>query len=309
MLFFTNSLGSILASADEIDITDKEFFEISQELYKTVGASDYLAKINHYIAQMDSPTWYNAEYDMNSDAVVDVKDLALMRRKAILAISNPTINDNFVSYGIDISKWNGDIDWAKVKDINIDFVIIRGGFGGERTGPDDKRQVDPKFTEYMTESAAVKIDRGVYWYSYATTLDMAAEEAYYCLDTIKGYKLEYPVFFDIEEEKQKNLGKQLCTDMARVFCSILQSKGYVVGIYSYRTMLVEYIDRDTLYEYPIWVAEWTGTTVLPPQYPYKYAMWQYSSKGRIPGINGDVDLDVCYVDFPTIMKIEHKNGY
>lgn len=202
--------------------------------------------------------------------------------------------------GIDVSRWQGDIDWGKVKKAGIDFVMIRAGFGME----DD--HVDRKFHENIKGAQAAGIDCGVYWYSYALSTKDALKEAKACLSTIKGYKLTYPVAFDIEDPSQKSLTMTQISDITKTFCSYLEENRYYVSVYSYASMLKDKMNSSVLSKYDIWVAH---TGVDKPSFSGNYGMWQYSWKGRVNGISGDVDLDYGYVYYPEIIKKNKLNGY
>jgi len=211
--------------------------------------------------------------------------------------------------GIDVSLHQGVIDWNEVKNTEkIDFAIIQAGYGRLAT------QKDPQFERNFTECERLGIDKGLYWYSYATTPEEAKLEAAACLEVIKGKKFEYPLFFDIEEKRQC-LGMGMVTAIVKAFCEAIEAAGYWVGIYSYKYFLESYIDKATRSRYAVWLAHYTSAT----SYADPYGMWQHSvagdpdkdivGKGRVAGINSNCDLDYCYVDYPTAIKVKGLNGY
>lgn len=181
---------------------------------------------------------------------------------------------------IDVSVWQGDIDWEQVKP-HIDGAIIRCSDG--KTG---NTTPDPKFERNSSECERLDIPYGVYVYSYARTANDARKEATNALKFIKDKKLSYPVFFDSEEKGTQNGARECAT----AFMEVMEFAGIVSGIYASRSWYNNYlkgIDCRVL-----WIAAWNNTGAGIP-----CDIWQYSNNGNIPGINGRVDLDVCYKTF------------
>ncbi len=207
---------------------------------------------------------------------------------------------------IDVSCWQGDINWTKVKAAGYSHAIIRAGFGREAT------QVDSKFEQNYKNAKAVGIKLGAYWYSYAVDKADAIREANACLQVIKGKNFELPIFFDMEESSQTKLGKTILTAMAKGFCDALISAGYNAGVYSNPTWFTNYLDYNTLKKkYPIWLAQYYKEAQLDCD------IWQYSSKGKVSGISGNVDMNIIYnsdviyteenkEDFSKVGKIENR---
>lgn len=202
--------------------------------------------------------------------------------------------------GIDVSKWQGDIDWAKVKADGIKFAIIRAGYGKYAS------QEDPKFDQNMKAAKAAGLKVGVYWYSYAVTVDEAYQEAEACYSVIKQYDFEYPLVFDIEERSQEALSVATVSAIIDAFCSTMQNKGYYVSLYSYSSFLNTKVYTSVLNKYDIWVAHYG---VSSPNFSGAYGMWQYSSTGSVNGISGSVDLNYAYKDYPYLISSNGKNGY
>lgn len=199
--------------------------------------------------------------------------------------------------GIDVSYHQGKIDWTKVK---ADFAILRAGYGKVLS------QKDKCFEEYYAGAKAAGIPVGVYWYSYATTIEGALQEAQTCLQVIKGKQFEFPIFFDMEEKKQAALGKAKCSEIAKAFLSTVEKTGYWVGLYSYKSFLETNISEYVRKRYAVWVAH---TGVKKTTYGSPYGMWQYSHTGNVDGISGDVDLNECYVDYPALIRKKGLNGF
>lgn len=192
--------------------------------------------------------------------------------------------------GIDISTHNGKINFQKLKS-EIDFCMIRAGYSNT---------VDERFHDYAKQCTENKIPFGVYWFSYATSVDEVVKEAKTCLETIKNYKLSLPIAFDWEYDSdayfKKRIGRNATNSerntFARAFCEHIKANGYTPMLYTN----VDYYDNKGFYAldkvYPIWLAHWGVKT---PKYSCK--MWQYSSTGTVKGINGYVDMDTCYMEF------------
>ncbi len=224
---------------------------------------------------------------------------------------NSTVTSDFYSYfgvskvnehlmkGIDVSVHNGSINWQKVKNAGIQFAILRAGYGRELS------QKDARFEENYRNAKAVGIPVGAYWYSYAMSEDEARLEADVFLSVIKGKQFEMPVYFDLEEKKQFDLGKEKVSAIMRAFLEKVEKAGYFVGLYGSASSLTTHTADDIKSRYTIWLAHWTEQT----NYSGAYGIWQYSSEGKVNGISGNVDIDICYNDFPTIIKNKKLNGF
>lgn len=202
--------------------------------------------------------------------------------------------------GIDVSKHQGVIDWSKVKASGkVDFAVIRAGYGKVIS------QKDPQFEANYKGCTENGIPCGAYWYSYAMSAEEAVKEAETCLSAIKGKQFAYPIYFDFEEKKQIALGRTAVSGIVRAFCETLEKAGYVAGIYSMKSGLESCLTADVRSAYTNWVAH-VGVTKTSYS---GHDMWQYSWKGSIPGISGDVDFNYCYRDFPAEIAAAGKNGY
>ena len=199
--------------------------------------------------------------------------------------------------GIDVSRWQGQIDW---KNVRTDFAIIQAGFGREIS------QKDIQFEANYNGCKANNIPCGAYWYSYAQTPQDAEKEADTCLKIINGKKFEYPIYYDVEEQAVLNLGKAKVSAIIRAFLKKVEAAGYFVGLYMAASHLNSYVEDDIKNRYAVWVAH-IGTN--KPSYSGSYGMWQYSWTGKVNGISGDVDTDYAYVDYPAIIKNAGLNGF
>ena len=187
---------------------------------------------------------------------------------------------------IDVSEWNGDINFSKVKNAGITCVILRAGYGK------DPNQEDNKFNEYYRQAKAAGLNVGAYWYSYATSVDAAKAEVRNCMKTIRGKEFDLPVFLDVEEYRQAVLPRRTLTDIISTFCDGVKGYGFDVGMYSAKSMLVDSAYPDELAsKYLIWIAAPNTSYSDLPSY---VDLWQYSWTGPVDGIRGDVDLNYIY---------------
>lgn len=201
--------------------------------------------------------------------------------------------------GIDVSKWNGSIDFAKVREAGYNFVIIRAGYGK------DPRQIDPLFERNYLLAKNAGLSIGSYWYSYATTPEDAKREAETFLKTVKGKRFDFPLYMDVEEKKQLSLGRDLLGLIISDFLTTLENAGYFAGLYMSKSPLTQYLPQDIGERFSLWVAQYNAKCT----YKGQYGIWQKSSRGNVSGITGDVDIDISYVDFPKVIKSHHLNGY
>ena len=187
---------------------------------------------------------------------------------------------------IDVSEWNGDINFNKVKSAGITCVILRAGYGK------DPNQEDNKFNEYYRQAKAAGLNVGAYWYSYATSVDAAKAEVRNCMKTIRGKEFDLPVFLDVEEYRQAVLPRRTLTDIISTFCDGVKGYGFDVGMYSAKSMLVDSAYPDELAsKYLIWMAAPNNSyNELPPFVD----IHQYSWKGKVDGISEKVDMNYIY---------------
>lgn len=194
--------------------------------------------------------------------------------------------------GIDVSKWNGDIDWDRVKNAGAEFAIIRAGYRGSVTG---SLVEDPYFNINMRGAAVSGVPVGVYFFTQAVNEVEAVEEASAVLELIRDYKLDYPVFIDTEgaggNGRADGLDVETRTLVCEAFCQTITNAGYDAGVYGSRNWYNNNLHANQLENYCIWLAEYRSA----PLYQGYYHMWQYTSKGSIDGIEGNVDMNVSYL--------------
>lgn len=200
--------------------------------------------------------------------------------------------------GIDVSTFQGKVDWEQAKN-EIDFAIIRLGFGNNTLDNTAKRNIE--------EFNRLGIPYGVYWFSYAYTVDIAKTEAQSAIKYLKelGANPSYPVYFDWEyasRDYAKKYGVTVSNDllckMAVAFCEEIKAAGYYPGIYTNPDFVQHHYGKDIFKTYDLWLAHWATKP------GYDANVWQYSDQGKVAGINGKVDMDYCYVDYPAIIRGE-----
>ncbi len=191
--------------------------------------------------------------------------------------------------GIDVSKWNGAIDWNAVKAAGVEFVIIRVGYRGSSAGA---LIDDAMFTTNIQGAKAAGLKVGVYFVTQAINDVEAVYEASMVLDRIKGYSLDMPVFLDVEASGGRGdmIDKATRTAVITAFCETIRNAGYTAGIYANKTWLGTKMDASAFGNYVIWVAHYSSVC----GYTGRYTVWQYTDKGTLPGINGSVDLNLWY---------------
>ena len=193
--------------------------------------------------------------------------------------------------GIDVSKWQKEIDWDKVKNEGVDFAIIRCGYRGSVTG---SLVEDPYFEQNIKGARAAGIKVGVYFFTQAVNEVEAVEEASMVISLVRDYELQYPVFIDTEgaggNGRADSLNVEERTAVCEAFCTTVKNAGLEAGVYASRNWYNNKLTAGTLESYAIWLAEYRSV----PLYQGYYQMWQYTSKGKINGINGNVDLNVSY---------------
>lgn len=199
--------------------------------------------------------------------------------------------------GIDVSKFQGNIDWEQVSESGIDFAIIRLGYRGYSNG---RLVLDINYKKNMEGAAAAGIETGVYFFSQAVSKEEAEEEADFVLEALKEYKVGYPVAFDTEKIKfdtyrTEKLTVPELTEITKTFCGRIKKAGYQTMIYANAQWLTTQLDLTKLPEYDIWYADYDFEEHgKAPLYPYEFKMWQYTNKGNIKGIAGNVDMNILF---------------
>ena len=198
--------------------------------------------------------------------------------------------------GLDVSEFQGIIDWAQVKSAGYQFAMLRAGYG--------YRTPDQQFQRNAAECNRVGIPAGAYWFCYALSPEDARKEADGCLEVIAPYRMEYPICYDIEhasltyaEQNGVTFTPSLATQIVKAFCDRIEERGYFAMYYSNQNFLETYLSPDLNRRYALWFARYGS------RYDgIDYGIWQYTSTGSIPGITGNVDLDTGYVDYASVIR-------
>lgn len=197
--------------------------------------------------------------------------------------------------GVDVSVHQDNIDWAKVKESGIDFAMVRLGYRGYGTG---EAQLDENYAENIQGARDAGLDAGVYFFSQAITAEEAVEEANLVIESLDGLDVNYPVVYDWEiiyddTARTDNISVDVLTDCCVAFCETIKNAGYTPMIYQNKRTSIFKLDLNRLNDYNFWLAEYN----TEPTYYYDFDMWQYTSTGRVPGIDGDVDLNISFKDY------------
>ncbi len=197
--------------------------------------------------------------------------------------------------GVDLSKYQEYVDFSKLKKAGIDFCMLRVGARGYGTG---QLVLDPYFQENIKRASDAGLEIGVYFFSQAITVEEAEEEADMVLDYIDEYDVNYPVVFDMEyiqndTSRIESLTGEERTKIAETFLSTIDLAGYTPMIYGKKEWLLKEIDLTQLEDYDIWLAQYEEI----PDFPYQFTMWQYTNQGKVDGVSGKVDLNICFIDY------------
>lgn len=235
-------------------------------------------------------------YDIVEDAPKNPYDF-----KAALSMDEEKLEYKFGTIstvrGVDVSKYQGDIDWTKVKAAGYDFAMIRIGARGYGSG---NLVLDDNFVSYMLGAKNAGLDTGVYFFSQAITEEEVVEEANFCVGALMNYGASYPIAIDVEwieddTARTDDLTAMDRTELALKFCETVKSFGYKPMIYASRDMLIAGMHPDLFEDYEVWLSDdyepEDGT-----DYPYAFTMWQYSKKGKVNGITGDVDVNLRFIN-------------
>ena len=235
---------------------------------------------------VDGKTYF---YDKNNNAVTG--EQVIQGAKYNFASDGALITGSG-ALGIDVSKWNGNIDWNAVKNSGVSYVIIRCGYRGSTTGAMIE---DPKFKTNIRGANAAGLKVGIYFFSQAVNEVEAVEEASMTINLIKNYSISYPVFLDVEPSggRADGIDKNTRTQVIKAYCETIRNSGYTAGVYANKTWLTSYMNVGELGAYKIWLAQYNTA----PTYSGRIDLWQYTSKGQVNGIGGHTDLNLSYLGY------------
>jgi len=204
--------------------------------------------------------------------------------------------------GIDISQFNGKIDFSRVKSAGKSFVIIRAGW----CGYDGSIRTDSRFDVNMKGASAAGLDTGVYLYNYAKTVDAARSAAENLLEMLMPYRVSYPVVFDMEDSSLQPLGRELLTEIAQGFLNHIEAARFYAALYTSSSWMQSFLMPDRLARFDWWIADWRQG--VQPQ--AQWGIWQYMGNlGRVDGVQGPCDLDRSFKNYPAIFAQHGLNGY
>lgn len=198
--------------------------------------------------------------------------------------------------GLDVSEFQGIIDWNQVKNAGYQFAMLRAGYGFGT--------IDSQFYRNASECNRIGMPVGAYWFCYAISPETAVQEADGCIAAISSYRFDYPICYDIEQASVDyaagsgvTITPALAAEIVRAFCNRLEERGYYAMYYSNKYFLNTYFPADFSQRYALWYAYYTG------QFDgTNCGIWQYSNQGSIPGISGNVDLDEGFIDYPSVIR-------
>lgn len=280
-------------------LKDKEGRQVYVQVdntYREATWADYYTAGKFFIKGAEKYTGWqtidNKVYFFTADGNKVTGEQVIQGAKYTFA-SDGTLVTSSGTFGIDVSKWNGNIDWNAVKNSGVSYAIIRCGYRGSSTGALIE---DPKFRSNIKGAKAAGLKVGVYFFSQAVNEVEAVEEASMALSLASGYGLNYPIFLDVESSggRGDGISKETRTAVCKAFCSTVQNSGVSAGIYANKTWFTEKINTGSLTGYKIWLAQYASA---PTYTATRYDMWQYSSKGKVSGINGNVDMNISYLNY------------
>ncbi len=289
VFFYRKSNKAVQTSAElhqsEEKLSDDEIEELVKENYYTLGAEKIL---------LEDGTYGEIYIPVIESVPAFSKDIEQIKtrngRKYYVENSNITS-----LLGVDVSVHQGEIDWNKVKESGIDFAMIRLGYRGYGTG---EPGLDEMYKENIIGSREAGLDTGVYFFSQAITAEEAVEEANMVIESLDGLDVNYPVVFDWEiitddSARTDSISVDVLTDCCVAFCETIKNAGYTPMIYQNKRTSIFKLDLNRLNDYDFWLAEYNAE----PSYYYDFDMWQYTSSGRVPGIEGNVDLNISFKDY------------
>ncbi len=289
-----NTLKTTSGEILYVKLSDGSFREAKYADYYTAG--EFYRKVTKTTGEYRYTGWQTIEgvtyfFDKNGNKVTGEQ---VIQGAKYNFNSDGSLNTGSGHMGIDVSKWNGSINWEEVKNSGVSYVIIRCGYRGSTTGALIE---DPMFRSNIQGASKAGLKVGVYFFTQAVNEVEAVEEASMVLNLIRGYNISYPVFLDVESAgggRADGIDTGTRTAVCRAFCQTVQNSGYKSGIYANKTWLNSHIDAPSLTGYKIWLAQYAAA---PSYSRTKYDMWQYSSKGKIAGISTDVDMNISYMGY------------
>lgn len=208
---------------------------------------------------------------------------------------------SFPAKGVDLSSWQKEVDFSSLKDQGISFVILRAG---------TSKGKDSHFEKYYREAKSAGLDIGCYFYTYSLDNTSAEEDAQMLLKWLKKKKFQYPIYYDVEDDSILSISVSQRTGICERFRETMESENYLVGLYANENWLSHHLDMNSLKDkYEIWMAKWTDSGKDDADMSEVCRIWQYTDSGKLKGISGGVDLDVCYYDYPAYVEKKGLNNH
>ncbi|MBO5518406.1 MAG: glycoside hydrolase family 25 protein [Firmicutes bacterium] len=280
-------LSYTVGEIQEFGRNDASVWELLQDLlpnlivYRGAGGVFQYASIDRSLPQSD--------YDWRN--LVEVSENP---REVEYVVDGETVSIK----GIDVSTYQGEIDWEKVADSGVKYAFIRLGYRGYESGLLVK---DDRFEENIRGALQNGVAVGVYFVTQAISVEEAVEEAQFVMENIRPYNVTWPIVLDIEDAasataRTAELSQQARTDHAIAFCETIKESGYTPILYCNIRWFIEKLDITRIADYDKWFAQY----FRKPFFPYTFQVWQYSSTGRVDGINGNVDFNISFVDYGNL---------
>lgn len=210
-------------------------------------------------------------------------------------------DNTYPAKGVDLSSWQKEVNFSKLKEQGIDFVILRAG---------TSKGKDSNFEKFYREAKSAGLDIGCYFYTYALDNASAEEDAQMLLKWLKKKKLQLPVYYDVEDDSILSVSVSERTGICERFRKTMEEENYLVGLYANENWLTHHLDMSTLDgKYELWMAKWTNSGKDDADMSKFCRVWQYTDSGLLDGVSGGVDLDVCYFDYPSYIKSKGLNNY
>ncbi len=268
---------------------------IKQKARDAVSLTELMSMIfNDKAVYYDGEKYIYAELSENLKKTdIDLSRISTDKNTGFKHYSDGTGRTGLV--GIDVSTWQGDIDWELVSKDGIQFAFLRAGYRGYESG---NIYEDDTVRANLEGAAENGVPVGLYFYSQAANTAEAIEEADFLLDLAREYSVTWPIVFDMELEESyssrtRNLTRDQRSQIAKAFCDRIASAGYTPMIYGNMRMLCGEMDPDEIGGYEKWLAQY----FFKPRYPYEFGIWQYTSEGSVDGIDGNVDLNIAFRDY------------
>lgn len=284
--------GSMLLMTNHAELHTENGLLLSMQF----AVSEHAEVGKNYTISLRDATFTDSNYEI-------ISSILLGKGSVSVLAGDGSDNSNIRKpshWGIDVSRWQGDIDWEAVKADGVQFAMLRAGYGREIT------QEDPSFAQNYANATAAGIPVGAYWYSYADSPEDAVREANTCLSVLGDRTFTYPIAFDIEEPFQWELTPEEFSAIIEAFCTTMEEAGYYVMIYTSSWPLNHLLTPEIEAKYDVWVAQYSKPQ---PDYQGDYGIWQYSCAGKVNGIAGDVDLNYGYVDYQSLITDRGFNGF